>query len=153
MIQFRDATSRDLYSLRRLVSALVTEVGGSDWKVERHLSLSRAIRSKEILIATKNNRIVGFVHGIIHEDIIDGGRNLFVTAQYVLPRHRRSKVGTGLLNALVREAIDKGVVEIETSTMSNQGRKFYEHYGFQQRDGEIFLELTVKHQSRLHNKL
>lgn len=138
MIQFHNATIRDLYSLRKLVSALVTEVNGSDWKVKRRLSLSRAIRSKEILVATESSRIVGFVHGIIHEDIIDGGRNLFVTAQNVLPRHRRSKIGSGLLNALVRKAVEKSVVEIETSTMSNEARKFMGH------DLEIAVRMIAK---------
>ncbi len=70
-----------------------------DWKpVSGRLnSVQRAVRSKELLVAEAGSRLVGFIHYVMHEDIIDGGPNTFTSAFYVSEAERGKGVGTLLL--------------------------------------------------------
>jgi len=56
-----------------------------DWKPSsgRLKSVRRAIKKGELLVAATGSRIIGFVHYVMHEDIIDGAPNSFITAFFV----------------------------------------------------------------------
>src|SRR3989442_2060725 len=66
-----------------------------DWKPDsgRLASMHRAIRNSELLIAEDNSPVIGFIHYVMHEDIIDGGLNSFITAFYVAPAYRGKGAG------------------------------------------------------------
>src|SRR3989442_4992102 len=72
-----------------------------DWKpVSGRLnSVQRAVRKKELLVAEADSRVVGFIHGVLHEDIIGGGPHPLIFAFYVSGGERRKRVGTTLLDA------------------------------------------------------
>ena len=92
------------------------------------------------------NRIIGFLHYVIHEDVIDGGRNTFITAFYVSPGYRRKGIGSRLLKSAVDDSLKRGVVGIETSTIHRLAKKLYERHHFRQTMGdmgEVFLELDI----------
>jgi GNAT superfamily N-acetyltransferase len=109
-------------------------------------ALRQAIRSNELLVAETGSYVVGFIHYVIHEDIIDGAPNAFITAFYVQARYRCKGLGTKLLLAAISDAADRGATFIETSTLHSRAKAFYERHGFRQTKGEIgevFLELDV----------
>ena len=109
-------------------------------------SIRRAIRNRELLVARVEDRIVGFLHHVNHEDVIDGGPNTFITAFYVSPRHRRMGVGSYLLRTAIDDSLKRGTVGVETSTIHGLAKKLYERHHFKQTRGdiaEVFLELDI----------
>jgi len=128
------------------VDALLSE--WFDWKPEsgRVGSVQRAVRKGELLVAEVHSRIVGFIHYVMHEDIIDGAPNSFISAFFVTESYRRRGVGTLLLEAAITDSLAKGAVGVETSTIHAMARKLYEGLHFKQTMGdigEVFLELDI----------
>jgi GNAT superfamily N-acetyltransferase len=141
------------------VDALLSE--WFDWKPEsgRLESVRRAVRKRELLVAEVHSRIIGFIHYVMHEDIIDGAPNSFISAFFVTESYRRRGVGTLLLEAAIRDSLAKGAVGVETSTIHALARKLYERLHFKQTMGdigEVFLELDMdqylKSQKRRYHK-
>lgn len=92
---------------------------------------------------------MGFIHYVIHEDIIDGGPNSFITALYVIPEYRNKGVGSTLVKAAISDALERGAIGVEASTANPDARRFYEKHHFEQFKGkwtmgEVFLELNVQ---------
>ena len=109
-------------------------------------SIRRAIRNRELLVATEGERIVGFLHKVDHEDIIDGGPNSFISAFFVSSKYRRKGVGSLLLQTAIDESLKRGIVGVETSTIHEHAKKLYERHHFKQTRGdigEVFLELDI----------
>ena len=108
------------------VDALLSE--WFDWKPEsgRIESVRRAVRKRELVVAEVHSRIIGFIHYVMHEDIIDGAPNSFISAFFVTESHRRRGVGTLLLEAAITDSLAKGAVGVETSTIHALARKLYE---------------------------
>ncbi|OLD13924.1 MAG: hypothetical protein AUI97_03240 [Crenarchaeota archaeon 13_1_40CM_3_52_17] len=119
-----------------------------DWKPDsgRLNSIHRAISKRELLVAEVNSRVSGFIHYVMHEDIIDGGPNSFITAFYVSPEFRSKRVGTLLLDQAIADSLAMGAVGVETSTIFSSAKKLYERHHFKETIGdigEVFLELDV----------
>lgn len=129
------------------VNALLSE--WLDWRPSRGSlpSIKRAIANDELLVAVHGSRIIGFIHYAMHEDIIDGGPNAFITAFYVSPAYRGRGTGTLLLKEAVGDSLSRGALGIETSTLHSDAKKFYEKNHFRQAFfgdiGEVFLELDA----------
>src|SRR5437879_12295357 len=126
---------------------LVSERFDSNPESGRLESVKRAITKRELLVAQSSNRIVGFIHYVMHEDIIDGGPNAFISANYVSSGHRGRGVGTLLLREMIKDSLARGAVGVETSTIHARAKKFYERQHFKQtlRDiPEVFLELDIQ---------
>jgi len=123
-----------------------------DWlnrKISREESIKRAIRNRELLVADRKGRVVGFIHYVMQEDIIDGGLNSFITAFCVIPELRNKGVGSILLRRAIEDALERGAVGIEVSTASPSARRLYEQHHFKQFRGkentaEVFLELDIQ---------
>src|SRR5467141_4804001 len=108
-----------------------------DWKPSsgRLKSVGRAVKKGELLVAATGSRIIGFVHYVMHEDIIDGAPNSFITAFFVTKTHRRRGVGTLLLEEAITDSLARGAVGVETSTIHALARKLYPKTSFQTDDG------------------
>jgi GNAT superfamily N-acetyltransferase len=105
-------------------------------------------KKKGTPVAEQRGRVIGFIHFVMHEDIIDGGPNSFIAAFYVVPERRNRGVGSALLDDAIRKALKKGAVGVEVSTASREARRLYEQHCFRQfmgknTMGEVFLELDV----------
>ena len=142
-IRIRQATKKDILTISKAIAEWL------DWKVPRELSIKRAVENKELLVADRKGTVVGFVHCVMHEDVVDGGLNAFITCFYVAPEFRNQRIGSLLLDRAVGDAVRKGAVGIETSTASPDARRLYERHGFKQfmgkwTMGEVFLELDVE---------
>jgi GNAT superfamily N-acetyltransferase len=141
-IVVRKALMTDAHS----VDALLSE--WFDWKPKsgRLDSVHRAVRKRELLVAEVDSRIIGFIHYVTHEDIIDGAPNSFISAFFVTESYRRRGVGTLLLEEAITDSLGRGIVGVETSTIHASVRKLYEKHHFKQTMGdigEVFLELDV----------
>ncbi len=115
--------------------------------IDRSSAIARATGNEEIFVAEENGDVVGFIHGVLHEDIIDGAPNLFITSFFVVAERRNAGIGSSLLDASIQYAIKNKATEIETSTMSRDARRLFERFGFIQHEGEVFLELDSRHYS------
>jgi GNAT superfamily N-acetyltransferase len=119
-----------------------------DWKPisGRLTSVRRAVRKKELMVAKTGSRVIGFIHYVMHEDVIDGSPNAFISAFYVSERDRGKGVGSLLLESAIADSLARGAVGVETSTIHTRARKLYERHHFKQTIGdigEVFLELDV----------
>lgn len=119
-----------------------------DWKPisGRLNSVKRAIRKKELLVAKAGSRVVGFIHYVMHEDVIDGNPNAFISAFYVSEAVRGKGVGSLLLESAIADSLARGAVGVETSTIHKRARQLYERHHFKQTMGdisEVFLELDI----------
>ena len=113
-------------------------------------SIKRAIRNDEFVVAESGSTVVGFVLFVLHEDVIDGAPNAFITAFYLQEGFRRQGIGTRLLGEAIRESVKRGATFIETSTIHSGAKSFYEKNGFMQTVGdigEVFLELDISKRS------
>lgn len=119
-----------------------------DWKPDsgRLSSVRRAVRKKELLVAEAGPKVVGFIHYVMHEDIIDGGPNVFISAFYVSEADRGEGVGSLLLERAIEDSLASGAVGVETSTIHVRAKQLYERHHFKQTMGdigEVFLELDI----------
>jgi GNAT superfamily N-acetyltransferase len=119
-----------------------------DWKpiTGRLSSVRRAVRKKELLVAKTGSRVIGFIHYVMHEDLIDGSPNAFISAFYVSERDRGKGVGSLLLESAIADSLARGAVGVETSTIHTRARQLYERHHFKQTVGdigEVFLELDL----------
>ncbi len=97
-------------------------------------------------MAQTTSEIVGFIHYIVHEDIIDGGPNSLISALFVSQRFRGKGVGSLLLDGAISDSLARGAVGAEASTIHAHAREFYKKRRFKQTFGdigEIFLELDI----------
>jgi GNAT superfamily N-acetyltransferase len=141
-LTIRMARVQDAPKLR----ALLLEWLKSEPRAGRLRSIRRAIRNREFLVAQIQSNDIGFIHYILHEDVIDGALNAFITAFYVSPAYRGKGVGSSLLRQAITDSIARGAVGVETSTIHDSARKLYEKHHFKQASGdigEVFLELDV----------
>jgi GNAT superfamily N-acetyltransferase len=103
-------------------------------------------RQRRISGGTTQSKDIGFIHYILHENVIDGAPNAFVTAFYVSPAYRGKGVGTLLLEGAITDSLARGAVGVETSTIHGYARKLYEKNHFKRAFGdigEVFLELDI----------
>ena|SRR5271157_511602 len=141
-ISIHEASEKDISTISMTLAEWL------EWNVPRESSIKRAIENKELLVAYQKGAVIGFVHYVMHEDIVDGGLNAFITCLYVAPKFRNQKIGSLLLDRAIEDAVRKGASGIETSTASPEARRFYERHNFKQfmgksTMGEIFLELDM----------
>ena len=128
------------------IDSLLSEWLPSKPDAGRLRSIKTATRNREMLVAQDQERTIGFIHYVKHEDVIDGGPNTFVTAFYVSPRFRGKGIGGLLLDSMIRDSLTMGAVGVETSTIHKLAKKLYERHHFKQTMGdigEVFLELDI----------
>ncbi len=150
VMTIRFAKLQDVDEIKTLVEKMIEESTHLVPKLDRSTAIERATRKREIIVATKDGRTVGFIHGVLHEDIIDGAPNFFISSFFVLDNYRNMGIGSSMLSSAIDHAIRNGATEIEVSTMSKDARRLFERFGFTQHNGEVFLELDSS--SRTRNK-
>jgi ribosomal protein S18 acetylase RimI-like enzyme len=146
-IRIRQAANKDIPAIEKSIAKWL------NWEVPREESIKRAIEKKELLVADQQGKVIGFIHQVMHEDVVDGGINSFITCFYVAPEFRNTGVGSKLLRRAIKDALDKGAVGIEVSTASLDARRLYERHHFKQfmgkgTMGEVFLELDMEEYKR-----
>ena len=118
--------------------------------------IRKAIKHKEIVVATlpiadtsrQAERLVGFVHGIVHNDPISAGPLLYITALFVKHDFRRQGIGYSLLDAIIKRSVRYWSIEgVEVPTALSSALRFYKRLGFTQFKadfGEILVQVEPK---------
>jgi hypothetical protein len=83
-LTIRSAQMKDAPSVDNLLTEWFNW-GPADGRLK---STRSAVEKKELLVAEIAGRIIGFIHYVTHDDIIDGGPNSFISAFYVAPANR-----------------------------------------------------------------
>jgi len=114
--------------------------------------IRKAIKEKEIVVATtakvadssKRDGVVGFVHGILHNDPISAGPLLYITSLFVKNAFRRQRIGSSMLSFIVDRSVrNRSIQSVEVATVSKKALKFYKRLGFRQFKGD-FGEVLVQ---------
>jgi GNAT superfamily N-acetyltransferase len=152
---FKGLVRRALMTDAPSVDSLLSE--WFDWKPSsgRLESIKRAVRKRELLVAETGSAVIGFIHYVMHEDIIDGAPNAFISAFYVSEGQRGKGVGTLLLEHALTDSLARGAVGVETSTIHARAKELYERHHFKQTMGdigEVFLELDTAEYSKTKKK-
>lgn len=93
------------------------------------------IRNKS---SSKPDSLVGFVHGVVHNDPISAGPLLYITALFVKRRYRRQGIGWSLLDFIISRSVQRWTIEgVEVTTALRNALKFYKRLGFSQFKAEI----------------
>jgi GNAT superfamily N-acetyltransferase len=147
VIRIRQATKKDSSTIDKII------VEWLGWRTPREESIKRAVENKELLVADRNREVAGFIHCAMHEDIIDGDLNSFITWFYLAPEFRNEGTGSELLDRGITDASHEGAVGIETSTASPDASRLCETHHFKQfmgnwAMGEVFLELDMEKYKR-----
>jgi len=146
--RLRPARSSDAAAIRRMIDALIADLGHppasppSPAELARHLSGPRP--DIEGMIAEREGEAVGMVLYFPWLSTWHGRLNLYIQDLYVTPGDRRSGLGRRLLAAVAREGKARGckglllAVEIDNT----QAAGFYAHLGFECREGERYWLLA-----------
>ncbi len=102
--------------------------------------IRRAIKDREVVVAAPSpvgssnpENLVGFVHGIVHNDPISAGPLLYVTSLYVKQAFRRRGIGTSLLGFIIDRSVKYRSIEgVEVATARRPALRFYKRLGFSQ---------------------
>ena len=119
-------------------------------KEGRLQQIRRAIKAREIIVSMdkKTDKVVGFIHGIIHNDPISCGPLLYITALYIRAPFRRRGIGSLMVKQITQKALeDHRIVGVEITTAHWDALKLYKKLGFSQFKadfGEILLNLDIK---------
>ena len=134
---------------RELESLFLVWLGFS--KKGRLREIRKAINEKEIVVATsklahpsREESVVGFIHGIAHNDPISAGPLLYITSLYVDSAFRRQKIGSLMLRFIIDRSVrNRAIQSVEVATVSKKALKFYKRLGFRQFKGD-FGEILVQ---------
>lgn len=82
------------------------------------------------LIDIEDNEIVGYISAYIFNIL----NEIQINGLYVKENYRRQKIGTNLLNAVLKIASDKNIDKIKLYTYSQNESliKFYANFGFEE---------------------
>jgi predicted N-acetyltransferase YhbS len=75
-------------------------------------------------VAESDSKVVGFIHFILHEDVIDGEPNALITALFVQTKPRGNGIGSELLRDAIKSSIAQGATFRETSTRHSNAKAF-----------------------------
>lgn len=114
------------------------------WKIERTKAFVDALNDDNhiVLIAEVNGQIAGFLQLLFYTDILHGGLNAHVLLLLVKVEYRGKQIGKKLLDEAVKQAIERGAIEMHVDTTFEEAAKFYRKYGF--KDDGVMLELQLK---------
>lgn len=63
-IRIRQAENKDISAIEKAIANWL------NWEIPREESIKRAIRNKELLVADQQGKVIGFIHQVMHEDIL-----------------------------------------------------------------------------------
>lgn len=137
-IDIRPATREDREAIREVARAtwhetydeLPTETIDStvdDWYDDEDFATALEKPGTAVIVAERDDEIVGFTHGVIHDDEGD------VLRMYVHPDDQREGIGTALHERLRATLEDVNMKRIRAMDLASNdgGRAFYEALGFE----------------------
>lgn len=137
----RPATETDVDAVRRvaerswktdyadILTRETAEEAVNDWYEPETLAAELAFERTLLLVAERDDEVVGFSHATWSED----GNEGYILRLYTDPDHRREGIGRDLLAGTCTELADRGVQRVNAMVLSanNPGWAFYERFGFE----------------------
>lgn len=95
----------------------------------------------DMLVAVKNDQIIGFVGVAVQNDFITGKRGI-ILGLVVADRHRNGRIGAKLLDAAEAWARDRGAptIVVRTNVIRDRAHKFYERQGYRRMKSQHIFE-------------
>ena len=86
-----------------------------------------------IRVAEAESKVVGLIHQVFYADPLHAGKCSNLLFLYVSERFRRQGVGRLLLEAALKDAAEKGIIEVHVSTRASNRTaiRLYEGSGFE----------------------
>ncbi|HYC11791.1 MAG TPA: GNAT family N-acetyltransferase [Nitrososphaerales archaeon] len=112
-------------------------------RAEKYLASSFESSGTLLLVATSGGRVIGVVRAEIEERLFyRPAREGHITEMYILPEHRRARLGQELLRTTIRELTKKGaeIIVADLPVRNEIGVSFYTKRGFR-RLTETFAQM------------
>ncbi|MEM3577271.1 MAG: GNAT family N-acetyltransferase [Candidatus Bathyarchaeia archaeon] len=137
-VKIRRAVEEDVKAIQELI------VEWLKWEIERAKAFFDVLHDDNhiVLVAEADGQIAGFLHLLFYIDILHGGLNSHVLLLFVKEEYRGKQVGKKLLDEAVKQAIERGAIEMHVDTIFEDAARFYRKYGF--KDDGVMLELPLK---------
>jgi len=115
-LKIRRADESDIPVLLTLAEEFMSEVETT--REKRMKILRKALKNSdyELAVAELDGETVGFVDQWIIHDFAHGAKLSYIQNLYITSTHRRTGIGSRLLEEIIRSAENKGVLEIHVVT-------------------------------------
>jgi len=136
-LTIRSAKERDVVAIENIIYKWIR------WRRERADTVMKALRDEnhQILVAELDDQVVGVLHQIFYLDILNGGHNSHINFLLIEEEHRGKGIGSQLLDKAIKNAKEKGIIEIHVDTIYKEAARFYRKHGF--KDDGVWLELAL----------
>ncbi len=145
-MNIRDATTDDINDIRQvaetswdgdypdILSRETIHEGVDEWYSPDQLRDSLAWAHTVILVAERDDAVIGFVHAVFDRESTTGD----ILRLYVHPDHRGEGVGRRLFEAVRDELTAVGVAQLRAMVLAENdvGNGFYQSFGFELSDTE-----------------
>jgi ribosomal protein S18 acetylase RimI-like enzyme len=129
----REATQDDLYSILQLANQLSETITISESYLTGNFFKFIDNEHHCLVVAVKNEVVVGYVSGYFHNTIYACGLVAYVDEIVVDVKHRAMKTGAALMTAFEKISKEKGCVIVSLATYG--AKSFYEAHGYKSNAG------------------
>ncbi len=140
-LRIRFANERDFPRLISLAEEFLPEEVDNE---KRMNALKQALRNRgyQLLVADLDGEIVGFVDQWFIDDFTHGAKLSYIQSLFVRSQHRRKGVANKLLQETIRNAKNRGVLEIHISAEidNKTAISLYKKHGFTKEHIELERE-------------
>jgi GNAT superfamily N-acetyltransferase len=135
--EFRSAEPGDAPQL----APLFEQLGYPTEPDEIRTRLERRDETTEMLVATQEKKIVGFIGVAVQNDFITGTRGI-ILGLVVADGHRNEGIGAELLDAAEAWAFDRGArtILVRSNIIRDRAHKFYERQGYRRIKSQHIFE-------------
>jgi GNAT superfamily N-acetyltransferase len=137
VLEIRSATKNDADAL----VALYEQLGYPTRPEEIRGRLETRDENADMLVAVKNNHIVGFVGVAVQSDFITGKRGI-ILGLVVTDGHRSKRIGAQLLDTAEKWAFARAAqsIIVRTNVIRDRAHKFYKREGYRRIKSQHIFE-------------
>lgn len=121
-----------VYELKKIVLKEYVEQTWGSWDEEFQ------VRFHKQHFNTTNTKVIkvdGNQAGTV--DVKEGDRNIFISGLYLLPQYQSKKIGSSIIQDLIKDAEVKGKrLELEVLRVNTKAQQLYKRLGFTMTDGD-----------------
>jgi ribosomal protein S18 acetylase RimI-like enzyme len=132
-IFIRKATQEDLYGILALANQLSDTVTVSEQYLASHFTNFIDNEQHCLLVAVKNETVVGYVSGYFHRAIYANGLVAYVDEIVVDTSYRSMQIGSILMAHFEQASKENNCIIVSLATFGAKG--FYERLGYQSKAG------------------
>lgn len=136
----RKAEMKDVKELNWLLTLLIRDEKKYDSSINEKFEVQNMYENyiddsnKCLLVAEENERIIGYLYGIINKtEEVKNDNVAYLDALYIDPEYRKKGIGNALIDAFKKWCINNNIKSIEVKLWTNntEAKKLYEKVGFE----------------------